>query len=284
MVRLICIDADGTLLGTGDRVAKRVWIAAAHAAEAGIQLALCTGRPAFGVTRTFAERLAPEGWHAFQNGASLVRLSTGESRSASLPADIVTELKRRSSQTGRILGLYSDHTYAVESTSELVSQQAAILGVPFIARSFDDFTSPIVSAQWLIHEHELAAVLSEPHDGLELGPSTAPSMPGSCFVNLTSPGIDKSSAVRALAELYGCALSEVMFIGDGMNDISAMQIVGTPVAMGNAAPAVRALAKHQVVDADHGGVADALALALDQANARLRRAEPTSQGRPAATP
>lgn len=266
MVKLVCIDVDGTLVGAGGRVAERVWLAAAGAARAGIHLALCTGRPAFGVTRTLAERLSPDGWHAFQNGASLVRLSTNESRSASLRTETVTDLKRRAKKTGRILELYSDHGYVVESTSEKVVQQAAILGVPYALGSLEAVTWPVVSAQWLIPHDELPAVTSEEHDGFDLGPSTAPDMPDTCFVNLTPPGIDKASAVRALGEIYGCALSDVMFVGDGLNDVAAMQIVGYPVAMANADPALLALAKYRVGDVDGGGLADALALAIQSAS------------------
>lgn len=269
MVKLICIDVDGTLVGPGGRIAERVWSAAARVAEAGIHLALCTGRPAFGVTRTYAERLAPNGWHAFQNGASLLRLATGESRSASLTAETVRDLKRRSKQTGRILELYSDHDYAVESSSELAVRNAELLGIPFVTRSLDAVTWPVVRAQWIIPSDELHAVMREPHHGFELGPSTAPDVPDTCFVNLTPPGVDKASAVRALSRIYGCSLADVMFVGDGLNDLSAMQIVGSPVAMGNADPALRKLARHQVGDVDVGGLADALAHAIDQArNAR----------------
>lgn len=270
MPELICIDIDGTLLGTGGRIAERVWPAAARAAEAGIHLAICTGRPGFGITRTYAERLAPDGWHAFQNGASLMRFSTSESRSASLRAETVMDLKRRSKQTGRILELYSDHGYAVESTSEWAAQNAELLGVPFVTQPLDPILWPVVRAQWLIPNETLEAVMSEPHDGFELGPSRGPDMPDTCFVNLTPPGIDKASGVRALAEIYGCSLSDVMFVGDGLNDLAAMQIVGTPVAMGNAEPSVRAVARYRVDDVDAGGLADALEHAIELG----RRARP----------
>ncbi|HET7542361.1 MAG TPA: HAD-IIB family hydrolase [Polyangiaceae bacterium] len=263
MVSLICIDVDGTLVGTGGRIAERIWPAAARAIQAGIRVALCTGRPAFGVTRSYAERLDPDGWHAFQNGASLVRLSTNESRSALLGPETVSELKRRSKRTGRILELYSDHGYAVESTSERAARNAELLGIPFVPRSLDAVGWPVVRAQWIIPADELDALMSEPHPGVELGPSTSPDVPGTCFVNLTPPGIDKASGIRQLCEIYGCSLSEVMFVGDGQNDLSAMRIVGTPVAMGNADPGLRALAKYQVDHVDSGGLADALALALE---------------------
>jgi len=262
MVRLICIDVDGTLLGSGGRIAERVWLAADRVARAGIHVALCTGRPAFGVTRTYAERLAPDGWHAFQNGASLVRFATNETRSAQLEPEVVMDLKAKAKRHSRILELYSDHHYAVDSTSETAARHAELLGVPFVARSLDAVTWPVVRAQWIIPCDELDALLNEPHHGYELGPSTAPDMPDTCFVNLTPPGVDKASAIRALSETYGCALSEVMFVGDGLNDLSAMRVVGLPVAMGNADPVLRAAAKYHVSHVDAGGLADALSLAL----------------------
>lgn len=274
VMKLICIDVDGTLVGTAGRIAERIWPAAARAAEAGIQLALCTGRPAFGVTRTFAERLAPDGWHAFQNGASLVRLSTHETRSSSLPAETVLNLKKRAQQTGRILELYSDHGYAVESTSERAVRNAEILGVPFVPRSLDDVAWPVVRAQWIIPMDELGIVMSEPHDGFELGPSTAPDVPDTCFVNLTPPGIDKASAVRALSKIYGCSLADVMFVGDGLNDRAAMSIVGCPVAMGNAVAAAKRAAKYEVDPVDAGGLADALELAISVSSPFRRNPTP----------
>jgi Cof subfamily protein (haloacid dehalogenase superfamily) len=262
MVKLVCIDIDGTLLGTEGRVAERVWPAAARLARAGVHLAICTGRPAFGVARALAERLAPAGWHIFQNGASIMHFASRESRSAPLAPEVVAKLKARARSTGRILELYTDHGYAVESSSERAARHAELLGVPFVARSLDAIEEPIVRAQWLLPLQELDTVMSESHHGCEVGPSTAPDMSDTYFVNLTPPGIDKASGVRVLASTYGCALSDVMFVGDGQNDLPAMRIVGSAVAMGNADPAVRAFAQHQVADVDSGGLADALALAL----------------------
>jgi hydroxymethylpyrimidine pyrophosphatase-like HAD family hydrolase len=52
-----------------------------------------------------------------------------------------------------------------------------------------------------------------------------------------------------------------MVIGDAHNDLLAMREVGWPVAMGNAVPELRALARVVVADVEHHGVAEALALA-----------------------
>jgi hydroxymethylpyrimidine pyrophosphatase-like HAD family hydrolase len=49
-----------------------------------------------------------------------------------------------------------------------------------------------------------------------------------------------------------------MMVGDGHNDVPALQIVGYPVAMGNAPDDVADAARHRVAHVDHDGVAEAL--------------------------
>ena len=51
-----------------------------------------------------------------------------------------------------------------------------------------------------------------------------------------------------------------MMIGDGLNDLPAIEAVGHPVAMGNAEDEVKALANHIVADVANDGVAEALEL------------------------
>jgi Cof subfamily protein (haloacid dehalogenase superfamily) len=264
MIRLICIDVDGTLVGTSGDVHPAVWAAVQRARAAGIRLAICSGRPAFGVTRGLAERLDPEGWHCFQNGASVLHLPTGSSLSARLAPATVAMLVARARASGRDLELYTDTEYAVESTSAAARRHAELLGLPFAPRPFESLDGSIVRAQWLLSDDEADAVLAEPHPGLEVSPSTSPMMPGMRFVNLTPTGIDKSVAVRAVAGEYGVLLADVMYVGDGFNDAAAMRAVGFPIAMGNAEPEAREAARLAVGHVDDGGLAEALALALER--------------------
>src|SRR5690349_10752984 len=111
MVRLICIDVDGTLVGSSGGVLPEVWEAAARARDAGIRLAICSGRPAFGATRDYAAGLDADGWHVFQNGASVVHLPSGESRSTPLAPETVVMLVARSRKRQRLLELYTDTEY-----------------------------------------------------------------------------------------------------------------------------------------------------------------------------
>lgn len=261
-VELVCVDVDGTLVGTSGVVLPEVWSAAARVLESGVQVALCSGRPAFGLAYSYAKRLNPDGWHVFQNGASVIQVSSGASRSRSIPASAVEQLISRAYQTGRILEIYTDSDYAVESTADRARRHAGLLGVPFQQREFRSLTESVVRAQWLIPHAELDSVLAEPHPALTISPSLSPVMPDTTFVNMTPPGVDKATAVRALAKEYGVALKRIMMVGDGLNDVSTMRIVGYPVAMGNAEPEAREAARHHVGRVEDGGLAEAFALAI----------------------
>ncbi|MFB7249497.1 cytidylyltransferase domain-containing protein [Microbacterium sp. NPDC056234] len=54
---------------------------------------------------------------------------------------------------------------------------------------------------------------------------------------------DKAAALTAWAAEQGIALGDVAYLGNDVNDLGAMRIVGWPVAVGNAHPAVREQAR-----------------------------------------
>jgi hypothetical protein len=262
MIELICVDVDGTMVGSSGEVATVSWEAAARARARGIRLAICSGRPAFGLTRGYAERLDANGWHVFQNGASVVHLPHGETRSRGLPPAVVARLVARARETGRALELYSDTEYAVELNIARTREHARLLGVRFAPRDLLSLHGPVVRGQWLVPHAEVDAVMAEPHEGLNLSPSPSPVMPDTIFINMTPEGVDKALAVKAVAAEYGVPLEHVMMVGDGANDVTALRLVGHGVAMGNAEAVAKAAAGYEVSDVDRGGLAEALALAL----------------------
>ena len=260
MVKLICIDVDGTIVGASGTVRPAVWAAAERARAAGLHLAVCSGRPAFGVTRDIAIRIERDGWHVFQNGASVVHLATHESLSHGLADDAPPRLVAAARRTGRTLEVYTDADYAVVNANERSRLHSKLLGADPVDR--DPLLRPAVRAQWLVPHADLPALLAEPHEGLSLAPSSSPMMPDTTFVNVTDAGVDKAAAVRRVAAAYGVAMAEVMMVGDGLNDVTALQAVGVPVAMANAEPEAIAAARHVVADVEHDGLVEAIGMAL----------------------
>ena len=56
----------------------------------------------------------------------------------------------------------------------------------------------------------------------------------------------------------GILLTEVITIGDGMNDIPLLPLAGLGIAMGNAPAEVKAAADYTTLDVEHGGLAEAI--------------------------
>lgn len=264
MIRLVGIDVDGTLVGRTGEVAPRVWEAAAAARAKGIRLALCSGRPAFGRAVEFARQLDAHGWHVFQNGASIVHLPTGQSRSTPLPPEAVKAFtaEARAGGNATVLELYSDQDWVAESAAPWALEHGKLLGVKFEPRPFESLQGAAVRAQWLLTAAQAKEVMSRPHPGLEAAQSTSPLMPETQFVGFTRAGVSKASAMRSVAAEYNIDIRDVMYIGDSGNDISALRVVGHPIAMGNADPEVIKVAGRTVANVDDGGVADALQIAV----------------------
>jgi 3-deoxy-D-manno-octulosonate 8-phosphate phosphatase (KDO 8-P phosphatase) len=62
---------------------------------------------------------------------------------------------------------------------------------------------------------------------------------------------DKAAAVRDFAQKYDLQLSDICFMGDDVNDLQAMAVVGLAAAPANAQPAVKA--KAAFITAQSGG-------------------------------
>jgi len=262
MIGLVCIDVDGTLVGKSGEVDPRVWTLAARLRERGTRLALCTGRPAFGRVCEYAEKLDPAGWHIYQNGASVVRTSSGEAFSSVIPAHLMGPIIARSRAANRVLELYGDHAYMVESLDPRAEQHAASLGLEVTRGPLEAFEWPVVRLEYVLSSLELREVLEEAHIGLTLAVSSSPTMPQAHFVSLTLEGVSKGSATVQVAAHYGVPLEAVMMVGDSPNDLEAMRAVGFPVAMGNATPEVLEAGRFRVGHVDAGGLVEALELAL----------------------
>jgi 5-amino-6-(5-phospho-D-ribitylamino)uracil phosphatase len=73
---------------------------------------------------------------------------------------------------------------------------------------------------------------------------------------LAPHGVTKWSAVRLLAAKWGISDGEICAVGDDVNDIPMIRSAGLGVAMGNAAPEVKAAAARIAPTHDHNGLAE----------------------------
>jgi hydroxymethylpyrimidine pyrophosphatase-like HAD family hydrolase len=173
----------------------------------------------------------------------------------------VGQLISQSRANGEVLELYSDREYVTESTAPWARAHADLLGLPFRKRDFESLQGAAVRAQWLVSRAQASVMLQSPSLDLEIAQSTSPLMPDTQFVGLTAAGINKGTALRAIAAEYAIDLKDAMYVGDSGNDLAALRVVGYPIAMANAEPAVIGASVLTVGHVDEGGVAQALEFA-----------------------
>ena len=258
MLPLVCLDVDGTLVGSAGAPSDELWQAAARARERGQHLTLCTARIARGKTRAWAERLDPDGLHVFHTGAALWHPSTGDVYPTPVPETAIEEAARLAGQRRWVFEAYSWDELAVESDEPLAVRHAELLGLPHERRSIDALSSPVVRLQWVVPIGDLDAALESAPGGCRASGATSPSMPDAAFVSLTAEEVSKAAGVTMVADHLGVPLAAVMMVGDGHNDLPAMGVVGWPVAMGDADPGVTAAARFVVASVDRNGAAEAI--------------------------
>lgn len=78
------------------------------------------------------------------------------------------------------------------------------------------------------------------------------------YVDVLPLGVTKGSGVSWLLQRLGIRPEVMMAMGDGINDIGMLQMAGLGVAVGNAAPELKAVADAVVSSNVGGGVAEAL--------------------------
>lgn len=77
-------------------------------------------------------------------------------------------------------------------------------------------------------------------------------------IEINNPRAQKGIALQHYADGLNIPMSQVMAIGDNINDASMLKVADTSYAMGNAVPAIKQIANHLTVSNNENGVGKAI--------------------------
>lgn len=244
------IDLDGTLLDRHKRIGPRSLLALQSAAQAGWTLIISTARPVRAIREFLPESFTSYYW-ASCNGAWI--LQGGQVlRRVEIPNQAALSLAQELSRAGlRVLIEANDQIFTDgEMPPEFIGEV-----IPIAELGSQD------ACKVLVH------LRSPEETGLVLR-----SMPGTCqcvftdggkLAQISARGCDKLNAVHWILAREGIPLAETVAFGDDANDQALLTAAGCGVAMGNAAPEVRAAASHHTCSNDEDGVGIFLERLLD---------------------
>lgn len=77
-------------------------------------------------------------------------------------------------------------------------------------------------------------------------------------IEINPAGVSKASGVAEVCKLLGIEMSEVVAVGDSLNDLAVIEAVGLGVAMGNAQEQVKEAADLIVASNNEDGIVEVI--------------------------
>lgn len=275
MTRIAFLDVDGTILEHGSLIAPSTVTAIRQARANGHQVWLSTGRSAGDV---HPDVLAIGFDGAITNGGAYA--TRGEEMLVEQPmprADV--ELLERYFEAHGIHYFLQTHggVFASEGMGTVMTayrrerhaERAAQLAEQGLTAEEPLWKEPRPVAE-VDRDAVAKAVFVSPsidtvvHAAAELGdafhviPGSIP-LPGGSNGEIGQAGVTKGSAITAVLAQLGLPATDAIGIGDSWNDVEMFEVVGTPVAMGNAAPELQKLAGRVTTSVLDDGVHNAFA-------------------------
>ena len=257
-------DIDGTLIGKNGTISTEDRDALAKASALGIPVSLSTGRAAPATFRII-NQLSLDGCHIFFDGALVSDLRKGEEVYVQPISQVAVRQAIEFAHLNEIsLEFYSTTHYFAERETWSTDIRRQFFGIEPTIVAFTSLWQQerIVKGTLTVSSpEERAKAASFCHQfeaSLDFSSTKSPAYPDIDFINVLAPGVSKGKALEALAPHLGIAMSEIMAIGDGTNDIPLLASVGLAIAMDNATDEVKAVADYITLDVDHSGLAAAI--------------------------
>jgi HAD superfamily hydrolase (TIGR01484 family) len=236
--RLVAVDLDGTLVHQSAGIAAGVAEAVQRVTDAGAHVVAATGR-SLSTTGFVAREAGMHEYAIVSNGAMLVRID---------PEEVVHALTfEASTLLDDLSARLPNATIAVERTDGvfLTSRHFVDRGVSFDIRevSWDELgADPVVRVIVRSDDHVAEGLGSVARH--YAGYSLSFGVTDVAWLDLGILGVNKATGLAELCARLGIDSSDVLAIGDSMNDAEMLQWAGYAVAMGSARPAIRDLADH----------------------------------------
>lgn len=235
--KLLALDLDGTLLNDRSEISDTNALWVRRAAEAGVTVCVSTGR-GFPSALPYAEQLELDTPMITVNGGEIWTKPHALHRRTLLGADKVMKLHAVAERHDVWFWAYS--TEDIYNKERWAGDTAACHWL-----KFGYYTEDLPVLQTILEEIRL-------WDGLEISNSSPYN------IEINAAGVSKATALMEVCRMRGFDMSEVVAVGDSLNDIAAIRASGLGVAMGNAQDEVKSAADVVTGHHQNHGVAEVI--------------------------
>ncbi len=265
--KLLVLDVDGTLLNENKEITARTQAALLKAQQMGIHVVLASGRPTGGVM-PLAHALELNNYGGFvlsYNGAQIINAQTGELLfEKRIDPAMIPYLEQKALKNNfAIFTYHKDFILTNDATNRHVIEEAELNNLRIVSTEhFAEAVDFAPSKCILTSDDEEALVGLENHWKRRLSGTLEAFRSEDYFLEVAPYYVNKGNSLAVLMELLKVTTEEVVAIGDGVADVSMIQLAGTGIAMGNARDSVKACADFTTLTNEQDGVAAAIEKAL----------------------
>lgn len=258
--KLLVLDVDGTLLNDEREISKRTLAALLKVQQMGVRIVLASGRPTYGLM-PLAKTLELGNYGGFilsYNGCQIIRAQNGEILfERRINPEMLPYLEKKARKNGFAIFTYHDDTLITDSPdNEYIKNEALLNNLKIIKE--DEFSTAIDFAPckcMLVSDKEEALIGLEQHWEKRLAGTLDAFRSEPYFLEVVPCGVDKANTLGALLEHLGVTREEVIAIGDGVCDVTMLQLAGMGVAMGHSQDSVKVCADYVTASNEEDGVA-----------------------------
>lgn len=258
-IKLICCDIDGTLLRSDKSISEEnvYWIRKVSA-EKKIPFVIVSGR-IFASVRNLYSILDVEGPSSCINGALLFDENGNIIADHRISVNHALEIYQIAKKLGVEMLCVFGKTWATNShEGYLYSKKRPIYMSDSIIVDFDDFLHKQEMNKLLFMSKEKSILIELENNIKKVFGSEVTYYPGPDFLEIMPKNINKGTAVVDLSKHYNIPVSDIMVLGDDINDIEMLKVAGVSVVMGNANEDIKRLGSYITSDNNSDGVAKAL--------------------------
>lgn len=258
--KLLVLDVDGTLLNDEREISKRTLAALLKVQQMGVRIVLASGRPTYGLM-PLAKTLELGNYGGFvlsYNGCQIIKAQNGEILfERRINPEMLPYLEKKARKNGFAIFTYHDDTLITDSPDNEYIKNEALLNNLKIIRE-DEFSTAIDFAPckcMLVSDKEKALIGLEQHWEKRLAGTLDAFRSEPYFLEEVPCGVNKANTLGALLEHLGVTREEVIAVGDGVCDVTMLQLAGMGVAMGHSQDSVKVCADYVTASNEEDGVA-----------------------------
>ena len=258
--KLLVLDVDGTLLNDEREISKRTLAALLKVQQMGVRIVLASGRPTYGLM-PLAKTLELGNYGGFvlsYNGCQIIKAQNGEILfERRINPEMLPYLEKKARKNGFAIFTHHDDTLITDSPDNEYIKNEALLNNLKIIRE-DEFSTAIDFAPckcMLVSDKEKALIGLEQHWEKRLAGTLDAFRSEPYFLEVVPCGVNKANTLGALLEHLGVTREEVIAVGDGVCDVTMLQLAGMGVAMGHSQDSVKVCADYVTASNEEDGVA-----------------------------